>query len=152
MKEEMTEDRVTLENLIHFYEVKMNGFSAYSNIVWGRFNWFLTLELALIGFFFTQADKYSNYGFLEYLIPFAGLTISVIWGAMGFTDFHSVNRQKNFTVELSEAVYSALEPVYRREGENGTETDLMRQTRLLYLLPILVVCVWGILLLYLVAT
>lgn len=32
-----------LSDVIHYYEVRMSALSEYSDRVWNRFNWFLTL-------------------------------------------------------------------------------------------------------------
>jgi hypothetical protein len=62
-----------LAKLVHYYEVRMVALSEYSDRVWNRFNWMLTLEVAIFGLFVTQLVR--NQGRTTIKAPPAGRAV-----------------------------------------------------------------------------
>jgi hypothetical protein len=87
-------DDCMLNDLLKYYEVKMSALSAYSDCVWTRFNWFLTLQLAFLGFFFTQIDQLSIKLLLAKGIPVVGIVVAALWALMGAEDYFSMQRHR----------------------------------------------------------
>ncbi|ETR67061.1 MAG: hypothetical protein OMM_12003 [Candidatus Magnetoglobus multicellularis str. Araruama] len=128
---------------VHYYEVRMNALSEYSDRVWNRFNWFLTLQLAIFGFYFTQIDKLSLQPLIAKGIPIVGITISVLWCLMGAEDYVSMRKHGKRTLEVENKVKEAfLQEKYDFEVSVRRSFIRFRQTWLLFLFPILVTGAW----------
>jgi hypothetical protein len=92
-----------IDFLLKDYELKVNYLSEHFSRMWIRFNFFLTIESALLAFSFNKDGAQSG-GYLA----IAGLLLSVLWYGFARTD--------NFLVE-----------VYRRQV--GHVFDLLRTSR-----------------------
>lgn len=134
----MDNNENNLDELIHYYGVKMNGLSSYSSIVWNRFNWILTLELAAFGLFLTKekASISDSISIDEFCV--VGIVITTLWIVMGLLDYRSLDRHKESTKYLEKKVRMKLkEPVHDNDGHS-----LFRQTWILFLFPMMVILIW----------
>ncbi len=87
-----------LAELVHYYEVRMLALTEYSSRIWNRFNWFLTLELAIFGFFFTHLETLpANFASI---VPIIGMVIAILWFLIGFEDRQSMKRHGETVNEL----------------------------------------------------
>lgn len=134
-----------LSDLIHYYEVRMMALSEYSDRVWNRFNWFMTVEVAIFGFFFSQVDKIVLQSLLHNGIPLVGITIALLWSLMGAEDYVSMRKHGKRTTEVE---WQVME----RFKDSGLSFEVQvrksfvnfRQTWLLFVFPCLVVVAWMI--------
>ena len=132
-----------LSDLIHYYEVRMTALSEYSDRVWNRFNWFLTLQLAILGFFFTQIDKLVSHPFVAKGVPVVGVVVAVLWALMGAEDYFSMRKHGKRTTEVELRVKES----FLRKGfdfEIAVRKSFINfgQTWLLFLFPLVVVFLW----------
>jgi hypothetical protein len=143
MDTNMDNHESVLAALIHYYEVRMMALSEYSDRVWNRFNWFMTVEVASFGFFFTQVEKISSQSLLQNGIPTVGIAIAVLWSLMGAEDYISLRKHGKRTTEVERQV----EEKFKKSGLD-LEVDVrksfinFRQTWLLFFFPCLVVIAW----------
>lgn len=63
-----------MENMASYFQTRMEAFGSYSNIVWTRFNWFLTIHAGLIGYFINLNQTAS--------VPFWGVKELKLLGIM----------------------------------------------------------------------
>ncbi|WP_432453968.1 RipA family octameric membrane protein [Agarivorans sp. QJM3NY_29] len=147
----------TIENvfgdLVHYYEVRMVALSDFSTRTWNRFNWFLTVHLAAFGFIFSSLVKVESSHW--YLI--ASITVgftALIWSCLGYEDFHQMQRYSKECKEIESTFLSTLK---EREGisfmkpKSGQKVKFpFKQTRLLYLFPLILFSSWCGLSFYLV--
>ena len=87
-----------LAELVHYYEVRMLALTEYSSQIWNRFNWFLTLEVAIFGFFFTHLETLPAN--LSSIIPIIGVVIAGLWTFIGFEDRKSMKRHSEIVNEV----------------------------------------------------
>jgi len=137
------ENKAALGDLIHYYEVRMKALSEYSDRVWNRFNWFLTLQLAILGFFLSQIEKTATQPFLAYGVSIVGVVIAGIWALMGAEDYVSMRKHGKRTVVVEERVKDE----FLRQGvdfEVSVRKSFLdfRQTSLLFLFPLFVAILW----------
>ena len=99
-----------LDKIINIYNIRMTKLGAYSTLVWNRFNWLVTLQIALLGFFFSQIDKkQAEIKILfEISIPVIGLVLSVLWLMLGKEDYFTLKKQKEEIKCLSNIINEKL--------------------------------------------
>ncbi len=90
----------TLAELVHYYEVRMLALTGYSTQIWNRFNWFLTLELAIFGFFFTRLTHLPSNSAV--IVPIIGIVIATLWTLIGSEDYVSMKRHGQITTKVDE--------------------------------------------------
>ncbi len=136
-----------LNELIHHYEVRMLALSSYSELAWNRFNWFLTLQIVIIGFFFSQIERIAAQQFLATAIPSIGLIVTMLWLLMGFEDFRSLRRHKEKiknSDELLEASFKDVNIIINDPKAMGPRSVI--QTKLLFVFPFLTITAWVLIL------
>lgn len=143
MYDQETENEAALSDLIHYYEVRMTALSEYSDRVWNRFNWFLTLQIAILGFFLSQIEKIATQPFLAYGVPIVGVVVAGIWALMGAEDYVSMRKHGKRTTTVEERVKDK----FLRQGfdfEVSVRKSFLhfRQTSLLFLFPLFVAILW----------
>ncbi len=142
-----------IEGLLHFYEIKMQGMGSYSSIVWSRFNWFVTLELALLGFLITKSGNLPEYDTLKLVILVAGVIVSAFWLILGILDYRSLGRHSESIRTLSfkiEKILGLIDSTTSNTTVKKGPTSLItkmkrffRQTVLLCVLPLVFIICWG---------
>jgi len=138
-----TKNKITHSDLISYYEIRMAALSEYSDRVWNRFNWFLTLELSTFGFFLSQLEKAASQPLLGYGIPIIAIIVSSIWALMGAEDYISMKKHGKIVTKLEEYV----KDIFLQQGFNF-EVSIQRsflnfrQTSLLFLFPIFLEFLW----------
>jgi hypothetical protein len=83
-----------LNFLIKDYEIKVNYLKDHFTRVWMRFNFFLTIQSALLGAFIFSPEKYTNW------IPAFGIVVSGLWYIFGAQDRYLI-RLYRMQVELT---------------------------------------------------
>lgn len=148
MDNQETENEVAFSDLIHYYEVRMTALSEYSDRVWNRFNWFLTLHLATLGFFLSQIEKIATQPLLAYGVPVVGVVVAGIWALMGAEDYVSMRKHGKRTTAVEERVKDTfLLQGFDFEVSARKSFLNFRQTSLLFLFPLVVAILWlGVLL------
>lgn len=137
MGNQPTENNDTMNALVHYYEARVLALSEYSGLVWNRFNWFVTLQVAIFGFYFAQFGKTTSQYLLEYGAPFVGMTIALIWTVMGAEDRKSQTKHGKITKDIESRIRESLNFKPLEQG-----SSYFRQTRLLVLFPCLVLGAW----------
>jgi hypothetical protein len=137
------DNQAALSDLIHYYEVRLTALTDYSDRVWNRFNWFLTLQLATLGFFFSQFEQIAVQPFMAWGVPIVGAIVAGIWSLMGAEDYVSMRNHRKRTNLVEERVKDQ----FLRRGVDFTDPVRKRflrfsQTSLLFLFPLLVAGLW----------
>lgn len=84
-----------MENLASYFQIRMEAFGSYSNIVWTRFNWFLTIHAGLIGYLISMNQKTSLPFWGAKELKLLGLLLSLLWLILGYEDKGSLKRHKD---------------------------------------------------------
>ena len=141
-----TEGKINSESIsdvVHYYEVRMSALSDYSNGVWNRFNWFLTLQLAIFGFYFSQSNKIGEISLFESGVPIVGVIVAILWLIMGAEDFISMNKHGKKTTKVEDRVLELLsEQNIKFNFKVKKSVIRFRQTWLLFLFPALLIASW----------
>ena len=145
------ENEFQIENvfgdLVHYYEIRMVALSDYSTRTWNRFNWFMTIHLASFGFIFSSLVKVEESQWYFIVSIVVGIT-ALVWAILGFEDFKQMQR---YGFECRQIENKVLETLKVRESiefskvEKGISILPFKQTRLLYLFPLLVFVSWVLL-------
>ena len=145
------ENEFQIENvfgdLVHYYEVRMVALSDYSTRTWNRFNWFLTIHLAAFGFVFSSLVKVEESQWYFIVSIIVGVT-ALVWSILGFEDFKQMQRYSEQCKAIETQVLKTLK---ERGGIEFTKTTKgvsilpFKQTRLLYLFPLLIFISWVLL-------
>lgn len=89
--------------LIKDYELKINYLTNQYTRMWTRFNYFVTIETAIIGGKLLWGENPNSY-----LIAFLGLGVSLIWYVVGAQDRFLVRVYKTQVSEASEKVANVI--------------------------------------------
>ena len=100
MDNQEPDNQSSLSDLIHYYEVRLTALTDYSDRVWNRFNWFLTLQLATLGFFFSQFEQIAVQPLMAWGVPIVGAIVAGIWSLMGAEDYASMRNHGKRTKAL----------------------------------------------------
>lgn len=143
MNSEGDKNETLRSDLIHYYEVRMSALSEYSDRVWNRFNWLLTLQLAICGFYFSQLEKLASFSVFKLGVPFIGFVLAILWMIMGAEDFVSMRKHANKTTEVENKAMV----LFSRQGvefNNQAKKSFInfRQTWLLFIFPALIILSW----------
>ncbi|WP_143169336.1 RipA family octameric membrane protein [Vibrio quintilis] len=143
MEAESDKFNSVLGELVHYYEVRMVALSEYSDRVWNRFNWFMTVEVAAFGFFFSQAGKIASQSLLQNGIPLVGIIVALLWGLLGAEDYVSMRKHGKITTDVEQKVKEQFERIgLTFDVEVRKSFVNFRQTWLLFLFPCLVAISW----------
>ena len=132
-----------LSDVIHYYEVRMSALSEYSDRVWNRFNWFLTLQLAIFGFYFSQLDKITLFSFFKSGVPIIAIIVALLWVVMGVEDYISMRKhgkRKNEVEKHVNRLFKNQDIIFKFQAQKSFIR--FRQTWLLFLFPILTAISW----------
>ena len=131
----------------HFYEVRLMALSQYSDRAWNRFNWLLTLQLAVFWLYFTQFEKLLSVPFLRIGIPCAGLIVAARWGVIGGEDYVSMRKYGKRVSEIEDNLFSYFAQ-YGFVFSDSLKKSLLgfRQTWLLFVFPSIVFLCWALIL------
>lgn len=134
-------EQSVLTELVHYYEVRMLALTEYSSRIWNRFNWFLTLELAIFGFFFSHLETLPK-NFIS-IVPTIGIVIALLWFLIGFEDRKSMKRHGEVVNEIDIEINKIF-------TEQDVSFDLkykkhpirFRQMWVLFVFPLIVAASW----------
>jgi hypothetical protein len=139
----MSSENQILSDAVNYYSIKMSALSEYSTMIWNRFNWFLTLQVAILGFYFSQLTKIDASSVVLIGVPVAGLIVAILWAIMGIEDYLSIRRHGKRTKELDKHVRGLFlnqEICIYQNDQNGRIE--FKQTSLLYYFPMLTMTSW----------
>ncbi len=130
------------DNLISILQIRTDALIKYSQRIWTLFNWFLTLQVAILGYYFRTMQLDSH----TLAVPIVGLTLSVLWLLIGINDFKSFNKHKSVKTEIEKKVSKNLN-ISNLLGYNQSEKEQnkkfeFRQTYMLMIFPIIVFLLW----------
>lgn len=131
-----------LNCLCSVFQTRMEAYSNYSNQVWNRFNWLLTLQTGIAGFFLSNFS--SSAGSAKGVI-FLAIVVCVFWLLLGIEDFYGLRKQSERVKSCQKIIIARLEPfekgVLELQKENPRFLNF-RQTSLLFFLPLVVLIAW----------
>lgn len=131
-----------LNCLCSVFQTRMEAYSNYSNQVWNRFNWLLTLQTGIAGFFISNFS--SSAGSAKGVI-FLAIIVCVFWLLLGIEDFYGLKKQSERVKSCQKIIIERLEPfekgVLELQKENPKFLNF-RQTSLLFFLPLVVLIAW----------
>ena len=119
----------------------MTALSEYSNHIWNRFNWFMTIEVAAFGLVFSKFEDLNNTNLQIIGVPC--ILMASVWFLMGLEDSRSMRKHTHKAKEVERLV--------REEFAKGdlefrfpeiSKVSRFRQTWLLFILPLLVFLAW----------
>jgi len=132
-----------IDSLLHYYEVRMYALSEYSERVWIRFNWFLTLQLAVFGLYSNRLEKITSQAIMASGLPIIGIALALLWFLLGAEDYVSAKKHGARTNEVEKKVKEFF-------FNQGIDFDVsvrttfvgFRQTWLLFAFPVFIVIAW----------
>ena len=131
-----------MNQLINYYQVKSAAWLGYAGIVWNRFNWLLTLQLAMAGFFLTNHSKIDSTAIFQFHIPTIGLIVAFLWFIMGIEDFRSMNKHRNRVKNLEKQIEDELTDSNNKTNHDEIRKSFFRQTYLLFFFPTITITSW----------
>ncbi len=136
-----------MDHLISYYQVKSSAWLGYASIVWNRFNWVLTLQLGMIGYYFSVVPA-NNLGlFSKFNIPAIGFIVSLLWLFMGLEDFKSMKKHRSIVKGLESQIETELSKPKVPIGIDSLSKSLFHQTYLLFVFPIISLSNWCLIIL-----
>lgn len=136
MRCKLDKEKNDLNKILYYYEIKMNGFGSFSTVVWSRFNWFLTIELAVLSVYLKfMTGELKQVAHLEFFI--AGLIVTSLWLILGIEDFMSHRRTKERLNKLEDDISELL----NKDIENSP-SKFWGQSLMLIITPILLGGFW----------
>ena len=131
-----------MDQLISYYQVQSSAWLGYAGIVWNRFNWMLTLQLAMIGFFFTNYSKTSFSVIYQFHISTVGLIVAILWLFMGIEDFRSMDKHRKRVKNLERKIEKELVDTNIKTNPSKVGRSIFRQSYLLIVFPTVAVISW----------
>lgn len=131
--------------LLHYYEIRMSALSVYSELVWNRFNWLLTLQVAIASFFLTRHGDEAVGVVQTWRVPAVGMTVSIVWGLMGLGDFRSLQRIRGKTKQINRELQKLFPHHVALPGSGELNPHKPSQTWLLFCLPAFTAVLWVVL-------
>lgn len=143
MNSEIENTESLLSEVIHYYEIRMSALSEYSDRVWNRFNWLLTLQLAIFGFYFSQIDKSASVAIFKSGVPIIGIVVAILWLVMGAEDYVSMKKHGKRTAEVENKVKELFSNENMEFNFQARRSFIsFRQTWLLFVFPALIIISW----------
>ncbi len=140
-------------DLLHYYEVRMSSFSDFCTRTWHRFNWFMTVHLGAFAFIFSSLVKVDDSDWYSVVTISVAMT-ALVWSLLGYEDFKQMQK---YSFECKEIERIFLNKLAERESikfnfeqsNSDKGISLIKHSRILYLLPIVVFVAWSVLSIYL---
>jgi len=129
------EERLELVGLNSYYQTTMNMLSRYLQIVWNRFNWFSTLNIALFSFYFTKTEV-----LVHNTIPIIAIFLTAVWFFIAIMDYATINRLKEKNKNINNEIMKFLK--IETMGNKSYLLTKLKQNMLLYLIPLIILSVW----------
>ena len=133
--------------LVHYYEVRMASLSDFSSRTWSRFNWFMTLHLGAFGFIFSNLVKVSKsewYDVAAIVLSFTAL----VWTLLGYKDYFQMTKYSQECKNIEKLIIEKFKKdsnIIFAKATVGKSLFTFKQTKLLYLFPLLVLVAWIVL-------
>lgn len=120
--------------LLEALKIRTDSLVAYSNRVWLMFSWFVTFNLAVIGFVFSKDYNSSSQVFTSSIS--LGIIVNFLWVLIGVNDYISMKKHKLIKERIEKRIFRSYS-LRRILIINTPKWALFSQTKLLYLSPIL---------------
>ncbi len=147
---------VKTEWLLHLYESQVAIQSAYSEIIWKRFSWFIAIQGALLSLYITQrkiieAAKIDLLWIGTFALVLCGLNILI-----GALDVRSHRRIKDRRQRTLKAILKRMPEVDGKEDDHLFPSlarlikrpiikEIFHQTNYLWITPVLIAGIWLVL-------
>jgi len=135
--------------LLELLKIRTNSLVSYSNRVWQMFNWFVTINIGILGFLFSDQNTVIN----SLFIYFVGLLLNILWFFIGINDYLSMLKHKTIKEKIENELYysydigTLLEPPSQNENPIFSRLKF-NQTKTLFMAPLLSIIFWFIIYLY----
>jgi len=144
------------EHLLSLLQIRTDALIQYSQRIWTLFNWFLTLHVAMVGYYFGIIQAKN----LTLAIPLMGVVLSFLWLLIGIEDYQTFLKHKKIkkAIEGKVAERMSLTKVFNEikkknkseKGKNESEEqnkseeekNKFNQTHMLMIFPILTCVFW----------
>lgn len=139
-------DGELLNCLCSVFQTRMNAFSNYSNQVWNRFNWLLTLQVGIAGLFLTNYSSASDSSKGTIILA---LMVCILWLLMGIEDWKNLKQHSERVKICHVHITNKIEPFAEGISEHTQSNPgvfSFRQTWLLFLFPSISLIGWLIIL------
>jgi hypothetical protein len=119
----------------------MLALTEYSSRIWNRFNWFLTLELAIFGFFFSHLETLPKN--FSSIVPIIGIVVAILWFLIGFEDRKSMKRHSEMVKEVDIKIREIFtEKNINFKAKIKKPPVRFRQMWVLFLFPLIIAISW----------
>lgn len=133
----------SLNNLCSVFQTRMAAYSNYSNQVWNRFNWLLTLQVGIAGFYINNSLTSPN---STKKAIFLALTVCILWLLMGIEDYFGLKRSYEKVKACNKIIVEKMDISKAEAKELEQVKDerklAFRQTSLLYVFPATTLLAW----------
>jgi len=138
----MSENNNHIVNLIQYHKTRMDILANYSKIVWNRFNWFTTLELALFSILITKYNEFlKDELYLQIIFFVLGSILTFFWLFLSIEDYMSMQRHKKRGEIIEKKIHK--ECFLENDFEKVIYSDkLLSQTKILYIFPLIFLILW----------
>lgn len=126
-------------DMLHYYEIRMSAYSSYLNISWNRFNWMLTLELALYGVYFGSASGFSDSLQYDEIMPIVGFIISALWVVVGGQDHKTIEELLNKKRYVNHRIIELLDIEFVKRN---SRKKIFKQSYILFIFPLISFIGW----------
>lgn len=128
-------------NLLEILKLKTSSFESLSNKSWSVFNLFLTFNLAFLTFYFSREEN-SYFG---KILPYFGLTISILWTFLGANDYKSLKKHKKIKEKLEESYFrkNKINKIINIDNHKEKNIPLRSQSKNLFIIPSIVIALWA---------
>ncbi len=123
--------------LLELLKIRTDSLVSFSNRVWQIFNWFVTINIGILGFLFSKQNTVLNSLYI-YLVS---LLLNILWLYIGINDYLSMKKHKTIKEKIEKYLYHSydigilLEPP--SENENPIFSRLkFNQTKTLFMVPL----------------
>jgi uncharacterized membrane protein len=132
-----------IDKLISIYGIRLSALGGYSDRIWKRFYWLLTIQVALFGFIFSKLEQSNTNLLLGKAILPIGLFIAFLWLLLCIEDYFSLKKYAKEMKKIEEYLYN-----YFQQNElsfHETKRSLLGfdQAWLLFISPIIILFMWG---------
>ncbi len=131
-----------LNCLCSVFQTRMEAFSNYSNQVWNRFNWLLTLQTGIAGFFLSNISSTAN---SASSIIILAIFICFFWLLLGIEDFYGLKNHSGRVKLCQKIIVSRIQSHEKEFSELEIEDSQIikfKQTSLLFIFPATILIAW----------
>ena len=129
--------------LLELLKIRTNSLVSYSNRVWQMFNWFVTINIGILGFLFSNQNTVLN-SFYIYLV---GLLLNILWLFIGINDYLSMEKHKRIKGKIENELYNSYDLSIFLDPSSQNENPIFLrlkfdQTKTLFIVPLFCIILW----------